>query len=556
MLNANNIRQKYSPLPGILIVAIIGLALWLRVVGVQWGLPNANHSNSYMPDENNWISIMSRMEPSKLNLNPHNLSIPTFHFYLVGAGMQIASFLNYVKIPSERGHFFSLNHPDEYAKLFLIGRLFSVGMGVMTIWFMYLIGRDLYSRRVGIVASLFLTVIPSHIIHSHFFHVNVPVTFWILLSFYFTTRILRSRKIIWYLLTGITAGLGMSTKYTAFLLFIPLTVAHLLRENGKYKAKDIIISLFSKRLCAGYLTILLLFVMGSPYIFLSWPDFVSGVSLLSHLGFESSSQVIDWIKPITVIRYAAGLPLSIVSAMGLVLLIMRRDKSDILILTWVIPFYLVSVRIVYYVTDSRLVPLLPFLCLSAAVFLIQSIKFRLQRQYLNYLRIAAVAILLVYNLLFSLSINSRFYGQDVQDNASDWILENIPAGTNIGYETRPYWWAPYIHYSPTDRSLLQKYPLIICEWDKNILKKEKPPYFVATDLTFHELPWGVNNWPQYEDFREYLRKNYRVVKVFNKEFRFGWFRTAIETRPDKGTILDIYYQPIYILKRLDEGDAV
>src|SRR3989338_7257130 len=119
----------------IFLIGTVSLALWLRAEGLGWGLPNDLHSNSYMPDENNWISIMAQMKPSKFDLNPHNLSIPTLQFYLVGAGIKIASVFKWINMPPEHGSFFSIRYPEEYAKLFFIGRLFSMVMGVMTIWF-------------------------------------------------------------------------------------------------------------------------------------------------------------------------------------------------------------------------------------------------------------------------------------------------------------------------------------------------------------------------------------------------------------------------------------
>ena len=157
--------------------------------------------------------------------------------------------------------------------------------------------------------------------------------------------------------------------------------------------------------------------------------------------------------------------------------------------------------------------------------------------------------------MVSLAMNSRFQGPDVQDKASDWILENIPAGTKIGYETKPYWWAPYIHYSLSDPSMLRRYPLVVCEWDKDILLRERPPYFIATDLTFHEVPHREEGWQRYQDFCRYLQENYKVVKKFTREFNFGRFKVPVETRPDKGAVMDIYYQPIYVLKRLEEDSS-
>lgn len=542
--------KNYKFLFLILFAGILGLVVWLRASGLHWGLPNIVHSNSYMADENNWVTIISQMEPSKLDFNPHYFDNPTFHFYLAGIGMKIAELLKYVSILTERGTLFTINYPEEYAKLFLVARFFSMVMGVMTVWLIYKVGRDFYGKIVGVTAALFLAVVPSHIIQCHYFNVNAPLTFWIMLSFWFMIKIMNTGKTRWYILVGITAGLAMSTKYTALLLIFPLATAHCLRENDKFRPKNIIISLFSTRLFMAYVFFALSFLMGSPYILFSWKEFINGILFVRQLGFKTSSQIVDLLKPIMVMRYGAGLPMSILSGIGLVLLAKRRHKGDILILSWIVPFYLISSRMVYYTTDSRLLPLFPFLCLCAALFLCKTTKFQQWGNYLMYIQIILVGAVFLYNLLFSLTINKRFLEQDVQDKAGNWILENIPAGTTIGYETSPYWWAPYIHYSPTDRSLLQRHKLIICEWDKAVLEKEKPAYFVATDLTFHEVSWGVNDWEKYQGFRQYLFQNYQLMKEFTIDWGSNWLKLSIETKPDNGPVMDIYYQPIYILKRI------
>ena len=64
--------------PGSCSAAIVLLALGLRVVGLQYGLPAV-----YNPDE---VAIMSRaLSFAKGTLNPHNFLYPTFYFYVLFA---------------------------------------------------------------------------------------------------------------------------------------------------------------------------------------------------------------------------------------------------------------------------------------------------------------------------------------------------------------------------------------------------------------------------------------------------------------------------------------
>ena len=77
----------------------------------------------------------------------------------------------------------------QWAKMYLIGRCLTVGMGVGTVWAVYAIGRRLWGRRAGLLAALTLAITPLHAQHSHFLTVDVPATFWAMLSLLWAVRL-------------------------------------------------------------------------------------------------------------------------------------------------------------------------------------------------------------------------------------------------------------------------------------------------------------------------------------------------------------------------------
>ena len=62
-------------------------------------------------------------------------------------------------------------------------------MGVGTVWAVYAIGVRLWGRRAGLLAALTLAVMPLHAQHSHFLTVDVPATFWGMLSLLWAVRL-------------------------------------------------------------------------------------------------------------------------------------------------------------------------------------------------------------------------------------------------------------------------------------------------------------------------------------------------------------------------------
>jgi hypothetical protein len=61
--------------------------------------------------------------------------------------------------------------------LYLIPRLLSVTAGVLTIPVLYGVSKELFSRRVALVAAAFLTVAFLHVRDSHFGVTDVSMTF-------------------------------------------------------------------------------------------------------------------------------------------------------------------------------------------------------------------------------------------------------------------------------------------------------------------------------------------------------------------------------------------
>jgi hypothetical protein len=74
--------RKIAAPRSLLLIFILALALFLRLKGIQWGLPDSLHSYSYHPDESLITRHLSYMSPT--SLNPHSFINPSLHFYTFG----------------------------------------------------------------------------------------------------------------------------------------------------------------------------------------------------------------------------------------------------------------------------------------------------------------------------------------------------------------------------------------------------------------------------------------------------------------------------------------
>ena len=204
------------------------MPLALRAWGLGWGLPSATHYFSYHPDETVVLDVASRgMNVFAGRLLPHFYNYGSLQLYLVCFANTLAALSGAVDIVPKD---YAVWYP-EWAKMYLVGRWLTVGMGVGTVWATYAVGRQLWGRRAGLLAALTLAVMPLHAQHSHFLTVDVPGTLWVTLSLVWAARLMRGdphrlRAALW---AGVFAGLAAATKYNLALVILPVLAACVVR---------------------------------------------------------------------------------------------------------------------------------------------------------------------------------------------------------------------------------------------------------------------------------------------------------------------------------------
>ncbi|MDO8638924.1 MAG: glycosyltransferase family 39 protein, partial [Candidatus Daviesbacteria bacterium] len=117
------------------------------------------------------------------------------------------------------GYFFLLwvwSHTFGFSEISV--RLPSVFFGVGTVILTYLIGKSLFNKKIGIIASFLLAVSPLHIYYSQEARMYSLSTFSVVLFSYFFVRLLNGKKysFIWYVLSGI---LVLYSDYVVYLIF-------------------------------------------------------------------------------------------------------------------------------------------------------------------------------------------------------------------------------------------------------------------------------------------------------------------------------------------------
>lgn len=94
-----------------------------------------------------------------------------------------------------------------------IARVAPAILGVSIVIFTYLIGKALFDKKTAMIAAVVISILPYHVIISRQVLLDVPMSFFTVLAFFFITRHMKSPgKTHWLYLIGVSAGLSFLSK--------------------------------------------------------------------------------------------------------------------------------------------------------------------------------------------------------------------------------------------------------------------------------------------------------------------------------------------------------
>lgn len=115
-------------------------------------------------------------------------------------------------------------------------RIGSVIPGSLTVCFIYLLGKEMYDRRVGLLAAFFLCFSTYHIFYSRMILLESLTMFFIAaFAYFFWKGYFKEKGMRYIFIAGIMMGLAFDTKYIAFFL-IPFVFFIVLWTKRSFKA--------------------------------------------------------------------------------------------------------------------------------------------------------------------------------------------------------------------------------------------------------------------------------------------------------------------------------
>lgn len=125
-------------------------------------------------------------------------------------------------------------------------RINAIVLGVGMSWITFLLGRNMYSDKVGFWSAMILQAMPMWWLASTFHMTDTALSFFWILAIYGTYRGIEERKGSWWVLAGIATALGLMSKMVMILMF-PFVFFYLLysRQWVKQRKHFIIFLLIS-----------------------------------------------------------------------------------------------------------------------------------------------------------------------------------------------------------------------------------------------------------------------------------------------------------------------
>jgi len=415
----------------LLVAAIIGLAALVRFWGLDFGLPHTETR----PDESSIVGIAVSI--ARGDLHPHFFNYPTLYMYVLAA-----LYLGVYAVGRVGGWFDSFEQfahvwTGEAVGPYLVSRVLSATAGTATVAAVYLLGKRLFGHQVGVAAAVFLAFAFLHVRDSHFGVTDVTMTLLVVCAVYWLVKAFQGGRGRDFAIAGLLAGLATSTKYQGVLLVGCMLVAQGVGiAKGRFPSG---VRPALGRVALFCIPFALACIAGTPFALVDPARFWRDVSFeMAHMQRGHGPDLGPaWLYHASVLLPSAlGWPLVAAGALGLFVSGVWHAVEAAAVWSFPALYYAVSgsSRVVF---ARYMVPLVPFLCLSAAVFaraVNEALFGRLPGRARGLTLIAACALIVLPSVARVIAFDRLLARPDSRLVAAAWLSPRISEETSV-YQT-------------------------------------------------------------------------------------------------------------------------
>jgi 4-amino-4-deoxy-L-arabinose transferase-like glycosyltransferase len=334
-----------------------------------------------------------------------------------------------------------------------------------------------WGGRHALLGAAVLAVLPMHVRESHYVLTDVPMTFFVVLTW--VLSLAAHEQAVWtrFAMAGAAAGLATAIKYTAGLtLALPLLAVWMT------------IPLPPSRLTAALATIgafCVAFLLAAPYTLLDLPAFLNAFAyLMTHFQPRGPDLEAGWIVYLKHLRLNLQWPATILLIAGTGLAIVRAVRGPGRV-RWTL-LIVFPLLVFWSIADSRqiyaryLMPMMPFICVLVGIAVVSGVsllrRFAIPRAVRTVLIVSLTVAAVLPPARTSLAYLSTMSRTSTIDLAWRWISEHVPRGAAVVLE-RHELRLPEDRYRP-------RYVLRLVDEPVEAYRREGTRYLVANSSVF------------------------------------------------------------------------
>ncbi len=420
-------------------------------------------------------------------------------------------------------------------QIWIISRTIAAVLGTIAVWLLYLAGRRLVDRRVGLLSAGIFAVAFLPVFYAKLALNDVPTLAGVCLGLWGAAGILRSGRLRDYIWAGLGLGLACATKYTGGIVLLPIVAAAgaQFAAGGRTWAMRGIVIVGVGALAS--------FIAANPYALLDFSSFWEGVTHQSEASGDAAGKLgltQDSGYAYYLWSFGWGLGwLPLIFAVGGAVRLWFDERRVVWMLVPAVVLFVLFMGSQERYFGRWLMPVFPFVCILAAYAAIELADWlgSFSPALRPTLIAAAVVVLCGQGFVYSLHSGLVLSREDTRNIARDWMVANVPPTTKIVVEpVVPDQWAQDIgHPSPLAKNGNR--------WNKKPLSRSN------IDPKTRERLTGAGVIVNIEDFEKVLTPE--LIEVFEQQ-AYCWVvvgstqRGRAEVEPEEVPEALAYYKEL------------
>ncbi len=422
---------------------VVGVYVFILLSVIHWGVPNQDHPFPYHMDEWHQLHAVAATFQNGTPNTAGSANGTMFHFLM--SGFYLIPFMLFRLVDP-----FQLTIDNYFMRerIFEILRLNTLLYGVLSVFVLYKISKFINISKKLTVALFTFT--PIWLILSGYFKYDIALMFWIVLSVFFFLRFSKEPNNRNYILAAIPAGLTVAVKISAIPLFIVYIFSYFWFTKAKNRTYRFL--LLGIGVFLGCIFIFgmpdTLFGKGNIYDYVH-TNVITGPKDISNLQLNVHPFIYLFFYHYPKIFGHGLLLIFIISVIFWIYRFFKGStkknldlyKIELFLFFSLVIFVISILPLQIYAAGNRSLVLLPFLTLIIGGALREILNIHRFNLWIKGLIILMIIIQLYES--FAWIYIKRV--KSPQEEASAWIVKNIPRNKTIGIENIPiYQYLPNI----------------------------------------------------------------------------------------------------------------